>query len=454
MSKDMMKKIVSLCKRRGFVFQSSEIYGGLQSCWDYGPLGVELKNNIKKSWWKDIVSRRHNIVGMDTSIIMHPRIWEASGHVAEFSDPMVDCRKCKGRFRADDITGEVCPECGGELTEVRQFNLMFKTHMGPVEEDTSTVYLRPETCQSLFVNFQNVVTTSRQRLPFGIAQIGKSFRNEITPRNFTFRSREFEQMEMEFFCREEKTAQWFEYWLAERLRWYGEIGLRQESFRTREHGNDELAFYAKKAVDIEFKFPFLDGDFGELEGVHDRGVHDLSRQMEFSGEDLNYTDRITKEKFIPAVVETSGGVDRCVLAVLCDAYTEEEVDGEKRVVMKFNPDIAPIKVAILPLSKKPELMEPAARVEQMVRRHFDTFYDETQSIGRRYRRMDEVGTPYAVTFDFDSIKDKQVTVRDRDSLKQVRLPIENLVGFLDDLFEKKEWDETCRNMEQISRPDA
>jgi len=454
MSNDTMKKIVSLCKRRGFIFQSSEIYGGLQSCWDYGPLGVELKNNVKKFWWDDIVGRRHNVVGMDTAIIMHPRIWEASGHLAEFADPMVDCKKCKRRFREGDFEGEVCPECGGELTEVRKFHLMFKTFMGPVEDESAVVYLRPETCQSLFVNFQNVVTSTRQQLPFGIAQIGKSFRNEITPRNFTFRSREFEQMELEFFCKEEETPKWFEYWLAERVRWYKELGLKEDSFHTRDHLKNELAFYAKRAVDIEFKFPFFDGEYGELEGVHDRGTYDLKQQMEFSGADLNYTDRTTRDKTIPAVVETSGGVDRCVLAVLCDAYTEEEIEGEKRVVMKFNPDIAPVKVAILPLSKKPELREPAMKIEETVRRHHTAFYDETQSIGRRYRRMDEVGTPYAVTYDFDSIDDKQVTVRDRDSLRQVRLPADNLVRFLDDLFEKRDWDEASRGMKQIIRPKA
>ncbi len=452
MQKKEMKDIVSLCKRRGFIFQSSEIYGGLQSCWDYGPLGVELKNNVKRFWWDEMVRRRRNVVGMDTSIIMHPTIWKASGHVDEFSDPMVDCKKCRQRFKADDIEGDVCPECGGELTEARNFNLMFKTFMGPLEDESAVVYLRPETCQSLFVNFRNVTTSSRQKLPFGIGQIGKSFRNEITPRNFTFRSREFEQMEMEFFCREEESAEWFEYWLEQRKKWYAKLGLSGDSCRFREHEKDELAFYAKRAVDIEFKFPFLNGGYGELEGVHDRGTHDISRQMEFSKEDLYYTDKTTNEKIVPSVVETSGGVDRCVLAVLCDAYTEEEVEGDRRVVLKLNPAIAPIQVAILPLSKKPELQEPAQKIEEAVREKYAAFYDETQSIGKRYRRMDEVGTPYAVTFDFDSIDDRQVTVRERDSLKQVRLPIDNLTAFLDDLFSGSDWDETCKGMNQIDRP--
>ncbi len=440
MAEDLMKKIVSLCKRRGIIFQSSEIYGGLQSCWDYGPLGVELKNNVKRLWWDAVVKERDDVVGVDTSIIMHPRVWEASGHIKKFSDPMVDCKNCKQRFRAEDIEGGVCPECGGELTEARNFNLMFKTSMGALEDESAVVYLRPETCQSIFVNFQNIVNSTRQKIPFGIAQIGKSFRNEITPRNFTFRSREFEQMELEYFVREAESPKWYDYWVEQRMEWYRDIGFKEANLRLREHEERELAFYAKRCVDIEYRFPFLDGGFGELEGIAERGTYDLSQQMEHSGADLRYLDRETNERFIPAVVETSGGVDRTILALICDAYHEEEIRGEKRVLLKLSPEVAPVKVVVLPLSKKPELCEPARKIERMLRPHFETFYDETQSIGRRYRRMDEVGTPYAVTYDFDSINDKQVTVRDRDTLKQVRLPIDNLVAFLEDLFEKGSWE--------------
>ena len=440
MAEDLMTKIVSLCKRRGLIFQSSEIYGGLQSCWDYGPLGVELKNNIKRAWWSAVVKERDDVVGMDTSIIMHPKIWEASGHARNFSDPMVDCKRCKQRFRADNVKGAACPECGGELTEARQFNLMFKTFMGPVEDASALVYLRPETCQSIFVNFQNVVTATRQKVPFGIAQIGKSFRNEITPRNFTFRSREFEQMELEYFVREEESPKWFEYWVEQRRKWYAGIGVRDASLRLREHGKDELAFYAKRCSDIEFKFPFLEGDYGELEGIADRGTYDLTQQMKFSGADLQYLEKEKNERFTPAVVESSGGIDRTILAVICDAYHEEEVAGETRAVLRLSPKIAPIKIAVLPLSKKAELCGPAREIERMLRPHWESFYDETQSIGKRYRRMDEVGTPYAVTFDFDSINDKQVTVRERDSLKQARLPIENLLKFFEDLFRRGSWE--------------
>ena len=440
MAEDVMKKIVSLCKRRGIIFPSSEIYGGLQSCWDYGPLGVELKNNVKRLWWEATVKERDDVVGVDTSIIMHPKIWEASGHIQKFSDPMVDCKNCKQRFRAEDVEGDACPECGGELTEARNFNLMFKTFMGALEDESAVVYLRPETCQSIFVNFQNIVNSTRRKIPFGIAQIGKSFRNEITPRNFTFRSREFEQMELEFFVREEESPKWFDYWLEQRMKWYKGIGFKDDSLRLREHGEDELAFYAVRCIDIEYRFPFLGGGFGELEGIADRGTYDLSQQMKHSGSDLQYLDKETNERFTPAVVETSGGIDRTILALICDAYHEEEVRGETRVLLKFKPGVAPIKVAVLPLSKKPELCEPARKIEHMLRPHFESFYDETQSIGRRYRRMDEVGTPYAVTFDFDSLEDRQVTVRDRDTLKQVRLPVDNLVTFLEDLFRRGSWE--------------
>jgi glycyl-tRNA synthetase len=418
-----MEKIVSLSRRRGFIFQSSEIYGGLSSCWDYGPLGVELKRNVKEAWWKAMVHNRDDVVGLDCSILMHPDVWKASGHVDGFSDPMVDCKVCKMRWRADTLETTVCPSCGGELTEPRQFNLMFKTFMGPVEDAASIVYLRPETAQGIFVNFQNVVNTTRKKLPFGIAQTGKSFRNEITTGNFIFRSREFEQMEMEFFCIPGTDEEWHEYWRNERMNWYLKLGIKPENLRLREHSKDELAHYAKACYDIEFMFPM---GWSELEGIANRCDFDLTQHSKFSGKSLEYSDSESKEHVIPYVIEPSAGVDRSVLAFLCNAYCEEPDKDEIRTVLKLHPSLAPYKVAVLPLSRKENLVAVAKEIHNSLRQQWITGYDDSQSIGRRYRRQDEIGTPYCVTVDFDSLEDKQVTVRERDSMKQIRIPISEL----------------------------
>ncbi|MFW6057058.1 MAG: glycine--tRNA ligase, partial [Chloroflexota bacterium] len=422
-----MEKIVSLCKRRGFIFQSSEIYGGLGSCWDYGPVGVELKRNVKNAWWRSMVEERGDVVGIDSSIIMHPTVWKASGHLESFSDPLVECKVCHQRWRADQLEEQICPSCGGELTDPRSFNLMFKTFMGPVEEAAAVVYLRPETAQGIFVNFQNVVTTSRKRLPLGIAQIGKSFRNEITPGNFTFRTREFEQMEMEFFVKPGTDEEWYNYWAGERYKWYTALGIREEKLRMREHAADELAHYAKACVDVEYLFPI---GWSELEGIANRTDFDLKQHSEWSGRDLSYYDGASEERYIPYVIEPSAGADRSVLAFLCDAYREEEVEGATRVVLKLHPALAPIKVAVLPLSRNERLAPLAGEVYDMIRRSFVAEFDDTQSIGRRYRRQDEIGTPFCVTVDFDSLDDGQVTIRERDTLAQIRLPIDNLVPTL------------------------
>jgi len=427
-SDERMKKLVSLCKRLGFVYQSGEVYGGLQSAWDYGPLGVELKKNIETHWWREMVSTRPDVVGVDTSIITHPEVWVASGHVKNFHDPMVDCRECRSRFRADHVEGEKCPRCGGELTEPREFGLMFRTKMGAVEDESATVYLRPETCQSIFVNFKNIVTSTRQTLPFGVAQIGKAFRNEITARNFIFRSREFEQMEMEFFCRSDDAAKWFDYWVDQRMNWYLELGIKKENLRLRPHTPDELAHYAERCVDIEYTFPFATDGFGELEGIASRTDYDLRAQMEASGQDLSYVDQATGGKVVPWVIETSGGVGRTFLAILLDAYREEIVEDRTRVVLGLHRDLAPVKAAVLPLSRK--LSEEARPVEEMLRPHLPVLFDVTGSIGKRYRRMDEIGTPFCVTFDFDSLEDRCVTVRDRDTLEQIRVPIEEIVDVM------------------------
>jgi glycyl-tRNA synthetase len=431
---ELMKKLVSLCKRLGFVFQSGEIYGGLQSAWDYGPLGVELKKNIENSWWNFMVRTRSNVFGVDTAIITHPEVWRSSGHVENFHDPMVDCRSCKGRFRADQVEGRKCPECGGELTEPRDFSLMFKTFMGPVEEDAAVVYLRPETCQSIFTNFRNIANALRPELPFGIAQIGKAFRNEITARNFIFRSREFEQMEMEFFCRPEEAGRWMEYWTAERMAWYSSLGIRKESLRLRPHSREELAHYAAACVDIEYAFPFSAGGFGELEGIADRTDYDLGAHMKGSGQDLAYVDQAANQKVIPYVVETSGGVGRTFLAVLLDSYYEDVIEDRERVVLRLSPELAPVKVAVLPLSRK--LEGDALGVADILRPHWPVSFDVTGSIGKRYRRMDEIGTPYCVTFDFDSLNDRAVTIRERDSLGQIRVPVERLVDVMTGIFAK------------------
>ena len=411
-----MEKMVSLCKRRGFVFQGSEIYGGLGGFWDYGPLGVELRNNIKGAWWKAVVQERDDVVGLDAAIVMNPRVWVASGHVDTFADPMVDCKDCKKRFRADelverrheaesvhghavDTAGARCPECGGELTEPRMFNLMFKTFVGPVEDQASTAYLRPETAQGIFANFDNVLTTARKKLPFGIAQIGKAFRNEITPGNFIFRDRELEQMEVEYFVRPGTDDEWHERWIEERFRWWTGLGIARERLRIREHAPEELSHYSKRTVDIEYDFPFV-SDFAEIEGIANRTDFDLRRHSEYSGRQLTYFDEETGEHLVPYVIEPSAGVERAFLTFLIDAYAEEEVRGEKRAVLRLHPALAPIKVAVLPLSRNEALVPKAREIYALLRPHWMTEYDDAQSIGRRYRRQDEIGTPLCVTIVF------------------------------------------------------
>ena len=418
-----MEKLVSLCQRRGFIFPSSDIYGGLSSCWDYGPVGVELKRNIKEAWWRAMVQERDDMVGIDTSILMHPQVWAASGHLTQFSDPLVECKGCHMRWRADQLEGDSCPSCGGELTEPRQFNLMFKTFMGPVEDDANIVYLRPETAQGIFVNFQNVLNTSRKRVPFGIAQVGKSFRNEITTGNFIFRSREFEQMEIEFFVKPGTDEEWFNYWVEERLNWYLKLGIKKENLRLRPHAEDELAHYARGCYDIEYLFPM---GWSELEGVANRGDYDLTQHASSSGKSMTYLDDESKEHVVPCVIEPSAGVDRSVLAVLCDAYDEEPDKDEIRVLFHFHPSLAPIKVAVLPLSRREPLVQLAKQVHADLSPCWMVQYDDTQSIGRRYRRQDELGTPFCVTIDFQSLEDNQVTIRERDTMNQIRIPIAEL----------------------------
>jgi len=426
--KASMEKLVSLCKRRGYIFPSSEIYGGMGACYDYGPLGVELKNNVKACWWRSLVQERDDIVGLDSSILMHPETWVASGHVSGFSDPLVDCKQCHKRWRADEIGDTVCPECGGELTEPRMFNLMFKTFVGPVEDDASVVYLRPETAQGIFVNFPNVLSSTRKKLPFGIAQIGKSFRNEITTGNFIFRTREFEQMEVEYFVRPGTDEEWFEHWVEARLDWYISLGINGENLRLRKHPKEGLAHYAKACTDIEYAFPM---GWGELEGVANRTDFDLKQHASHSGKDMSYYDDEAKEHFVPYVVEPSAGVDRSVLAFLADAYDEEPDKDDVRVVLRLHPALAPIKVAVLPLSKNEKLLPLSQGIHDDLRSCWMVQYDNAQSIGRRYRRQDEIGTPYCVTIDFDTIEDNAVTVRDRDSMRQLRVPIAELRSTLD-----------------------
>ena len=475
-----METIVSLCKRRGFIFQSSEIYGGAGSCWDYGPLGVELKNNVKRAWWRDNVQLRSDMVGLDASILMHPTVWKASGHIDHFTDPMVDCKACKRRFRADKIDEEewvhycaatkgnkfnvpggeackhcgakrtLCPACGkGELTEPRQFNLMFKTFMGPVEDDAAVTYLRPETAQGIFVNFDNVLQSMRMKLPFGIAQIGKSFRNEITPGNFTFRSREFEQMEIEFFVMPGTDEEWHQRWIDERFAWYPRYGMRKENLRLREHEKDELAHYAKRTADIEYLFPM---GWSELEGIANRTDFDLKQHAQFSGKALDYFDEESKQKVVPYVIEPSAGADRATLAFMVDAYREEEVRGEKRVVLNFHPEIAPLKIAVLPLLKKNDrIVETAKKLTADLRRRWHAVYDDTASIGRLYRRQDEVGTPFCVTVDVQTVgddkaaADEKVTIRDRDTMEQVRVPLGNLEPVMAELM-AGHWSEVARQL--------
>jgi glycyl-tRNA synthetase len=453
-----METIVNLCKRRGFIFPSSEIYGGLRSTWDYGPLGVELKRNVKSAWWRWMVQLREDVVGIDAAILMHPRTWEASGHVETFTDPLVECLNCHQRFRADHLPGfhapqsgheeggqsetidmahgPKCPNCGNKkFTDPRNFNLMFKTYMGPVEDATAAVWLRPETAQGIFVNFPSVQQTTRKKIPFGIAQVGKSFRNEITPGNFVYRTREFEQMEMEFFCEPGTDEQWHQYWIDERLGWYRRYGMREESMRLREHEDDELSHYSKRTVDIEFRFPFT--DWGELEGIANRTDFDLTQHAKFSGQDLSYFDQEKNERYVPYVIEPAAGADRATLAFLIDAYHEEEAPTasgktEKRVVLRLHKDLAPMKVAVLPLSRNEKLVPTAREVTAPLREHWMIDYDDAGSIGRRYRRQDEVGTPFCVTVDFDSLEDHAVTVRDRDTMAQDRIPIADLVGYLEE----------------------
>jgi len=418
-----MEKIVSLCRRRGFIFPSSEIYGGLSSCWDYGPLGVELKRNIKQAWWQAVVHERDDMVGLDASILMHPQVWAASGHLEGFADSLVECKSCHLRWRVDDLEDNKCPSCGGELTEPRLFNLMFKTFMGPIEDSASVVYLRPETAQGMFVNFENVVNTTRKRLPFGIAQIGKAFRNEITTGNFIFRSREFEQMEIEFFVKSGTDKEWFNYWVKERLNWYINLGIKKDNLRLRQHMKKELAHYALDCYDIEYLFPM---GWAELEGIANRGDFDLVQHAKYSGKSLEYFDDETKEHYVPYVIEPSAGVDRSALAVLCDAYDEELDNGEIRVLLHLHPTLAPIKVAVLPLSRRGPLVQVAKQIYADLRQCWIVQYDDAQSIGRRYRRQDEIGTPFCVTIDFQSLEDNQATIRERDSMNQIRVPISTL----------------------------
>jgi glycyl-tRNA synthetase len=447
-----MQTLVSLCKRRGFIFQSSEIYGGINSCWDYGPLGVELKLAVKDAWWKSMTQMHDDVEGVDASILMHPRVWEASGHVENFNDPLVDCKKCKARHRADHLKpvkeleqklghlpkleemakaleGANCPSCGsaGTLTPPRLFNMMFKTYMGPVADDANVVYLRPETAQGIFVNFRSVQETMRRKLPFGIAQIGKAFRNEITPGNFTFRTREFEQMEMQYFVAPGTDTEHFEKWRADRQAWHVAMGIREKKLRFHPHGQNELAHYAKQAGDIQYEFPI---GWQEVEGIHNRTDFDLSRHTEFSGKSLQYTDE-NANKFIPYVIETSVGCDRFVLAVLCDAYRS----NEDRVVMKFHPKFAPYKAAVFPLMKKDELVGPALKIYEDLRKHYKVDYDATGSIGKRYRRHEEVGTPFCITIDYDSLIGQNVTIRHRDTMAQERVPMSRVLEYIGDAFQ-------------------
>ena len=432
---DLMEKVTALCKRRGFVYPSSEIYGGLGGLYDYGPYGVALRRNIRGLWWRHVVDLRDDVVGLEATILGPADVWVASGHVAGFSDPLVDCLgRCRKRWRADHLESDRCPECGGPLSEPRQFNLMFETHVGPVEDSASVAYLRPETAQGMFVNFKNVLNSMRVRVPFGMAQQGRSFRNEITHGNFIFRLREFEQMEMEFFVRPGEDERWHAFWIEERLRWYTDVlGIRPERLRLREHGADERAHYAKASTDIEYLYPF---GWGEVEGVANRTDFDLRTHEEHSGQDLTYQDPETGERFLPYVVEPAVGVDRIMITCLLDAYDEEEVKGETRVVLRLHRDVAPVQVAVTPLSKKEELIGPAREVQRALQRLFRVEYDQTGgNIGRRYRRQDEIGTPFCVTIDFETLEDRAVTIRERDSMAQERVPLEGLLDRLQERFD-------------------
>ncbi|WP_301107423.1 glycine--tRNA ligase [Sporosarcina sp.] len=451
-----MEQVVNLSKQRGFVFPGSDIYGGLANTWDYGPLGVELKNNIKRAWWQKFIQESPYNVGLDSAILMNPKVWEASGHIGNFNDPMIDCKKCKTRHRADKLIEEAldakgielvvdglpfekmfeliqehniaCPTCGAmDYTEIRQFNLMFKTSQGVTDSSANQIFLRPETAQGIFVNFKNVQRSMRKKVPFGIAQVGKSFRNEITPGNFTFRTREFEQMELEFFCKPGEDEHWYAYWRDASKNLLLNLGIKEDNIRLREHNEDELSHYSKGTVDIEYKFPF---GWGELWGIANRTDFDLKRHMEYSGEDFHYQDPITNEKYVPYCIEPSVGADRVTLAFLCDAFDEEKLeDGDTRTVLRFHPALAPIKAAVLPLSKK--LAHDADKVYTELAKHFPVQYDDSQSIGRRYRRQDEIGTPFCITYDFDSLEDQQVTVRHRDSMEQERMPIADVKAYIE-----------------------
>lgn len=427
--------IVSLAKRRGFVFQGSEIYGGLRSVWDFGPLGIELKRTIKDVWWKHMIHQREDIEGIDSAILMHPNVWEASGHVSGFTDPLVECKTCHNRFREDQIEDtKICPEkgCGGKLTESKQFNLMFQTHMGPVQDKGSQIYLRPETAQGIFVNFENVMTSTRKKIPFGIGQIGKSFRNEITPGNFIFRTREFEQMEMEFFCQPDSADEWFKYWIDFSHNWFELLGIKKSNLRKREHTADERPHYAKAALDIEYNFPW---GWGELETINNRSDHDLKSHSEKSGKDLSFFDEVSKERYVPYVIEPAMGADRTVLAVICDAYDEEDLENEKRSLLRFKPIISPIQVAVLPLSKNEKLNEVSDEIYKKLQKIYRCQFDNTQSIGKRYRRQDEIGTPICLTIDFDTVeKDQCVTLRHRDTMDQIRIKIEDIEKEIEKLF--------------------
>ena len=425
-----MDNVVNLCKRRGFVFPSAEIYGGFRSTYDYGPIGVLLLRNVKDAWWRSMVQLRDDVVGLDAAILSPPAVWEASGHLTNFTDPLVDCRNCNERFRLDKLDDpDLCPNCGkrGTFTEARQFNLMFKTHAGPVESASTEAYLRPETAQGMFLNFANVLNTSRKKPPFGIAQVGKSFRNEITPGNFVFRTREFEQMEMEFFVPPDEAGKWYEYWCQTRYQWYLDLGIPADKLRLRPHADDELSHYSLGTSDVEFAFPW---GWDELEGVANRGDYDLTAHAKASGEKLDYFDQATNTRYTPYVIEPAAGATRTMMAFLLAAYDEDEVNGETRTVLRFHPRLAPYKVAVLPLSKKPELSGVAREVLGLVQPNWMTDYDETQAIGRRYRRQDELGTPFCVTVDFESLDDRAVTVRERDSMQQERVPIDGLVDHL------------------------
>ena len=436
---DLMDKVVALAKRRGFIFQSSEIYGGLNGAWDYGPLGAELKRNVKNAWWQSVVHFRDDVLGLDASILMHPTTWKASGHTDNFADMLVECKKCNKRLRPDHIQNGKCPQCANTtFSEPRSFNLMLKTSLGAMEDSSSVVYLRPETAQGIFVNFANVVDATHRKLPFGIAQIGKSFRNEITPGNFTFRTREFEQMEIEYFCRPEQALAKYEEWIQARFSWYSDLGIKKENLKLRVHDKDELAHYAAGCTDVEYNFPF---GWSELEGIANRGDYDLKQHAKFSGKDLQYQDPVTNEKFYPHVIEPSGGCDRGTLAFLVDAYHEEIIPAKEgaapggndniRVVMKFHPKLAPIKVAVLPLLKKNEgIVALAKKIKSELQKDMVCVYDDTAAIGKLYRRQDEVGTVFCVTVDVQSLEDKQVTVRFRDTMQQERIPLERLLGYL------------------------